>query len=160
MNDYNNSSDSSVPLSSRFQSLSPIANTVYDVPESADLSLTELSLNDRPAPSSPKQPFSLLARPPVAPEEPPAEKEAEGDRSEVQEVQEANRRSAARTREDRLRHDLFVLQKLNSAFAVYNDALSDTQSSTEVCLSASRCIRAHEQRTAHRRATGADKCVT
>ena len=36
------------------------------------------------------------------------------------------------SREERLQHDLFVLQKLNAAFSVYNTALKDTNSGTEV----------------------------
>jgi hypothetical protein len=42
---------------------------------------------------------------------------------------------AARSREEKLRSDLFVLRQLNGAFAAYNDALRATQSGTEV----SRC---------------------
>jgi hypothetical protein len=43
---------------------------------------------------------------------------------------------AARSREERLRSDLFVLRQLNGAFATYNDALRETQAGTEVscCL--------------------------
>lgn len=39
---------------------------------------------------------------------------------------------AARSREEKLRSDLFVLRQLNGAFAAYNDALRATQSGTEV----------------------------
>lgn len=42
---------------------------------------------------------------------------------------------AVRSREDKLRSDLFVLRQLNGAFAAYNDALRATQAGTEV----SRC---------------------
>lgn len=42
---------------------------------------------------------------------------------------------AARSREEKLRSDLFVLRQLNGAFAAYNDALRETQAGTEV----SRC---------------------
>lgn len=38
---------------------------------------------------------------------------------------------AARSREEKLRSDLFVLRQLNGAFAAYNDALRATQSGTE-----------------------------
>ena len=41
-------------------------------------------------------------------------------------------RKAARTREEKLQNDLFLLKKLNSAFSLYTDALRTTQSSTEV----------------------------
>ena len=43
------------------------------------------------------------------------------------------KRAAERTREERLRHDLYVLKKLNSAFFTFNDALKETKSGTEVC---------------------------
>jgi len=38
---------------------------------------------------------------------------------------------AARSREEKLRNDLFVLRQLNGAFAAYNDALQATQAGTE-----------------------------
>ena len=40
--------------------------------------------------------------------------------------------SVSRSREERLRHDLFVMRKLNDAFALYNDSLGSAQSATEV----------------------------
>ena len=39
---------------------------------------------------------------------------------------------AARSHEEKLRSDLFVLRQLNGAFAAYNDALRETQAGTEV----------------------------
>jgi len=39
-----------------------------------------------------------------------------------------------RSKEEKLQHDLFVLKKINSSFAVYRDALRDTQSANEVRL--------------------------
>lgn len=45
---------------------------------------------------------------------------------------------AARSREEKLRSDLFVLRQLNGAFAAYNDALRATQSGTEVSCCPSR----------------------
>jgi hypothetical protein len=44
----------------------------------------------------------------------------------------------ARSREEKLRSDLFVLRQLNGAFAAYNDALRATQSGTEVSCCPSR----------------------
>ncbi|KAI0256031.1 hypothetical protein BJV78DRAFT_1273017 [Lactifluus subvellereus] len=40
-------------------------------------------------------------------------------------------RLAAQSREEKLQSDLFVLRQLNGAFAVYNDALRETQAGTE-----------------------------
>jgi hypothetical protein len=42
--------------------------------------------------------------------------------------------NAAQLREEKLQNDLFVLRQLNSAFAVYNDALREAQAGTEVKL--------------------------
>ncbi|KAH8119552.1 hypothetical protein DFH11DRAFT_452689 [Phellopilus nigrolimitatus] len=139
--------ESPVPLKARFHSASPLADTTYGGPENADLSLSELSLNEKPGPSAgPSRPFSLLARPLRPPEpQPPepdiakleVEDEADGNDSDIVESEivvedeETRLKSMARTREERLRQNLFVLRKLNSGFAVYNDALSDTRSSTE-----------------------------
>lgn len=55
--------------------------------------------------------------------------EGEGEDEEA-EIRRA--RKAARTREEKLQNDLFLLKKLNSAFSLYTDALRATQSSTEV----------------------------
>ena len=52
------------------------------------------------------------------------------DEDEEAEIRRA--RKAARTREEKLQNDLFLLKKLNSAFSLYTDALRATQSSTEV----------------------------
>ncbi len=43
-----------------------------------------------------------------------------------------SKRSVAYNREERLRQDLFVLRKLNTAFSGYNEALGDVHSGTEV----------------------------
>ncbi|THH08380.1 hypothetical protein EW145_g2742 [Phellinidium pouzarii] len=130
--------ESSVPLRSRFYSASPIGDTTYDGQENADLSLSELSLNGKAeAGAGPSQPFSLLARPsqPSEPDITIQEDRNEDDviekEVEIVDDEEARTRSVARTRDERLRHDLFVLRKLNSGLAVYTDALSDTRSSTE-----------------------------
>lgn len=58
--------------------------------------------------------------------------EGEGDEGEDEEAQIRRARKAARTREEKLQNDLFLLKKLNSAFSLYTDALRATQSSTEV----------------------------
>lgn len=107
-------------------------------PGGADLSLSELSLsNQAQSKARRERPFSLLARPP-SPEEESAvvDEEEEGaggmDATMTQEEQERVRRAAAKAREERLRHDLFVLKKLNAAFDVYKEALRATKSSTEV----------------------------
>ena len=60
----------------------------------------------------------------------------EGD-GEDEEAQIKTARKAARTREEKLQNDLFLLKKLNSAFSLYTDALRATQSSTEVSNSPS-----------------------
>jgi len=41
---------------------------------------------------------------------------------------------AAQSREEKLKSDLFLLRRLNGAFEVYNDALREAQSGTEVSL--------------------------
>ena len=57
----------------------------------------------------------------------------EGEEEEEDEEAEIRRaRKAARTREEKLQNDLFLLKKLNGAFSLYTDALRATQSSTEV----------------------------
>ena len=58
--------------------------------------------------------------------------EGEEDEGEDEEAQIRRARKAARTREEKLQNDLFLLKKLNSAFSLYTDALRATQSSTEV----------------------------
>ena len=56
----------------------------------------------------------------------------EGGDGEDEEAQIRRARKAARTREEKLQNDLFLLKKLNGAFSLYTDALRATQSSTEV----------------------------
>ena len=58
------------------------------------------------------------------------EEEEEGDEDEEAQIRRA--RKAARTREEKLQNDLFLLKKLNNAFSLYTDALRSTQSSTDV----------------------------
>lgn len=113
-------------------------------PGGDDLSLSELSLSDRPLPGPPRRPkFSLLARPlqqepglvddsAVADDDAEPSEEGIIDRTMTQEDVEKTKRLAAKSREERLQHDLFILKKLNSAFETYKDALRETKSSTEV----------------------------
>jgi hypothetical protein len=50
-------------------------------------------------------------------------------------------RLAAQSRDEKLQSDLFVLRQMNGAFAIYNDALRETQAGTEVSGSAmSGCV--------------------
>ena len=130
-----NDSHSSVSLGNRFYSESPIADTSYDNAGDADLSLSELSVTDRPEPGSSRQPFSLLAKGALVSES-LSDKKAEGDNNEDQEPSEDNeenqRRSAVKAREERLTQDLFVLRKLNAAFSVYTDALCEARSARDV----------------------------
>ncbi|KAL6302117.1 hypothetical protein BKA93DRAFT_737588 [Sparassis latifolia] len=108
-------------------------------PGGADLSLSELSLPDRPGPSH-RRPFSLLAQPITHNEDDPdyspiaddnADAEGELDQTMTQEDVEKLKKLAAKAREEKLQHDLFILKKLNGAFEVYKDALKETKSSTE-----------------------------
>ncbi|KAI0044625.1 hypothetical protein FA95DRAFT_1562014 [Auriscalpium vulgare] len=115
------------PLSGPFVSSSSASHTGT---RGDDLSLSELSI---PEPRPPSRPFSLLAQPQLK-----ASTDAEGgDEGEEEELEgtgedeEKRRRLDARTREERLQNDLFVLRKLNNTFAIYNDALSEAQSATE-----------------------------
>lgn len=104
-----------------------------------DLSLSELSLSER-AQSKPghRRPFSLLARPESPDESAVADGDAEDgeepdmDGTMTQEDLEKARKLAAKTREEKLQHDLFTLKKLNAAFEVYKEALRETKSNTDV----------------------------
>jgi len=51
---------------------------------------------------------------------------------------EQDKRHAARLREEKLQSDIFILKKLNSSFALFNDALQDTRSANQVGLRAFR----------------------
>lgn len=107
-----------------------------------DLSLSELSIHDRPPPSRRK--FSLFAQPPSPQhaDESALEDEEEGEEGDVgdntpdqtmrpEEVERAQR-VAAKSREEKLQSDLYILKKLNAAFDIYKEALKETKSSTEV----------------------------
>ncbi|KAI0358366.1 hypothetical protein OH77DRAFT_1494089 [Trametes cingulata] len=107
-------------------------------PGGDDLSLSELSLSERAqTKSSHRRPFSLLARPQSPDESAVADEDAEeGEEGKVDETMtqediEKAKRLAAKTREEKLQHDLFILKKLNAAFEVYKDALRETKSSTD-----------------------------
>jgi hypothetical protein len=96
-----------------------------------DLSLSELSLSNRPTAT---RPFSLLARPqePTTPTH--VEDDAGADVEDVEYRADVNQTpTAARpTKEEKLRNDLFILRKLNSAFALYNEALAATEAGSDV----------------------------
>ena len=103
-------------------------------PGGDDLSLSELSLSYRPL----QPPFSLLARPPS-----PAHEEGDGlsydvdgdvldDSHQDGTDPEKAKRLAARLREEKLQSDAFILKKLNASFALFNEALSKTESANEV----------------------------
>lgn len=156
------SSDFTLPDSSnagsRLLSEDLFAPSSSNQPVLADLSLSDLSLDDRSKQNVggiPRRPFSLLAKPfqkkplfratqnesAIVDEEEEVgegedQEEAEEDeglnQTMTQEDLEARRREVAKTREEKLQNDLFVLRKLNGAFDVYKQALKDTKSSTEV----------------------------
>ena len=103
---------------------------------SDDLSLSELSIVPQP---SAARPFSLLARPPQQDPATPVRDPAidanveEGtSRANVSYAEGETEHVVTQTREEKLRSDLFTLRKLNSVFAVYNEALAATESGTEV----------------------------
>jgi len=112
-------------------------------PGGADLSLSELYISDRSEDASPQKPFSLLPQRAENEEgiryndeedvfgERDGEAEAGEDGATMTEKGKSSA-NTARMQEERLQHDLFVLKKLNSSFAMYNDALKDARSSTEV----------------------------
>lgn len=112
-------------------------------PGGADLSISELSLSDRDEISN--RPFSLLARPDPVPSTPPTKERELGDNSGEDEDpldldeegdetidQDKIKRIASRTREEKLRSDIFILRKLNAAFAAFNEGLEDAGSANEV----------------------------
>jgi hypothetical protein len=91
-----------------------------------DLSLSELSLSGRSNQTNERvEDFDDAEE---------LQEDIPGDEEDVIDPEELARRKrqAAKTREEKLQHDLFLLKKLNGAFALYTDALRATQSSTEV----------------------------
>ncbi|KZT28988.1 hypothetical protein NEOLEDRAFT_1128489 [Neolentinus lepideus HHB14362 ss-1] len=115
---------------------SPLFHTQSNTgPGGDDLSLSELSLNNKPA--APRKRFSLFAHPQHEESvdqdegtEAEAEDEAE-DEEEDEEEAEKRQRAAARTREEKLQHDLFILRKLNTSFSVFNEGLLEAKTSSE-----------------------------
>lgn len=114
-------------------------------PGGDDLSLSELSLSERPQPPPSRRPkFSLLAQPlpqdvsshsddsAIAEEDAEEDVQVGLDHTMTQEDVERAKKLAARTREEKLQHDLFILKKLNTAFEVYKEALKEAKSGTEV----------------------------
>lgn len=112
-----------------------------------DLSLSELSLQDRPV-QPPRRKFSLFAQPlsPQAADESAVveEEEAEGGGGALDEdvfnetmrpedIEKAQRVSA-KSREEKLQHDLSTLRKINASFDLYKQALKETRSNTDVSL--------------------------
>jgi hypothetical protein len=107
-------------------------------PGGDDLSLSELSLADRPTPRpSTSVPFGLDQS--VDDDDDPFNDDSvygDRDKDEVEkpENDEQTKRQAAKAREEKLQRDLFILKKLNSSFAAFNEVLKDTQTGTEVCF--------------------------
>ena len=122
----------SLPSQDRLLSESLIFGSRSSEPDNSDLLLSDLSI--KPDRAREKRPFSLLARP-LADETVILDDEQQGDANTTmtQEDMENAKRQAARTREEKLQHDLFVLKKLNSAFEVYKGALQEAKSATDVC---------------------------
>ncbi|TFK21969.1 hypothetical protein FA15DRAFT_672009 [Coprinopsis marcescibilis] len=110
-----------------------------------DLSLSDLSLDQTIR--VPAAPFTLLSKPiSRISDEPrtagikssarladPEEQEQyeEHPRGDEQEDEETSRKRVAKAREEKLQSDLFVLKKLNAAFATFNEALDETGSANQ-----------------------------
>ncbi|KAK7692763.1 hypothetical protein QCA50_004396 [Cerrena zonata] len=122
----------SLPSQDRLLSESLIFSSgSHSEPDNSNLSLSDLSLgHDQP---KDKRPFSLFARPPIDESAIADDDEQHGemDATMTQEDLENAKRQAARTREEKLQHDLFILKKLNSAFEVYKGALREAKSATD-----------------------------
>lgn len=136
---YTNPHNDSRLLSEPSLSAASTASSSRTGPGGDDLSLSELSLSERPqSKAARRRPFSLLAQP-RSPDESAldddgySEADVEGlDTTMTQEEAEKARRLTAKTREEKLQNDLFVLKKLNAAFEIYKDALRETKSGTDV----------------------------
>jgi hypothetical protein len=135
----------------------PFHPSSHTGPGGADLSLSELCISDRWEDGTVSKPFSLL------PQRDTHHKEPEDDDDDAVSVQgglldgaaggdevvvDKGKRSLneTRTREERLQHDLFVLKKLNASFSVYNEALNDARSSTEVSFCFADCTSTSSQK--------------
>ena len=103
-------------------------------PGGDDLSISELSLSDHPR--TLEKPFSLLA---------PGVQGHLHTHQGDQEVEEQNvpglvgraegeQRNTSAAREEKLQGDIFVLKKLNASFALFNDALQDTNMANQVAV--------------------------
>lgn len=99
-----------------------------------DLSLSELSLSHRQ--DQTQERVDLRASDDENDQNPRSEEEEEVDAEELAK----RKRQAVKLREEKLQHDIFLLKKLNGAFALYTDSLRSAQSSTEVCLMVSKLI--------------------
>jgi hypothetical protein len=112
-------------------------------PGGDDLSISELSLSDRVRVF--QRPFSLLAQPQVAqepttpnrdgsdvPYDGEGELEGELDQDQNDVDAEKNKRLTAKSREEKLQSDAFILKKLNASFALFNETLADTAAANEV----------------------------
>ncbi|OAX39979.1 hypothetical protein K503DRAFT_849214 [Rhizopogon vinicolor AM-OR11-026] len=123
----------------------PFDSHSHTGPGGADLSLSELSISDKDTEKfhfHDKPRFSLLAPPAstshsFSPDQSGIEEDDEyeeegneGD-SENADLTMIGRIAAAKSREDKLQSDLFILKKLNASFALFNDALRSTQTATE-----------------------------
>lgn len=127
---------------------SPLFRSTHTGPGGADLSLSELYISDRSEDGTASKPFSLLpqrdahGRKPGHDESeavyPQDNDEADNDDGTITNKGKKSL-DEARTREERLQHDLFLLRKLNASFSLYNDALKDTKSSTEVLFRSFDC---------------------
>lgn len=146
---FDDSADMSFPESgeSRLMSESLFSGSSSQTgPGGDDLSLSELSLSDRTALF--QKPFSLLAQPePATPVqsgshsrddaeedgEDGGDIDSEGEGNTIlAEEDERIKRNSAKTREEKLQSDIFILKKLNASFALFNEALEDTESANEV----------------------------
>ncbi|KAF9029030.1 hypothetical protein BDZ89DRAFT_739534 [Hymenopellis radicata] len=109
---FADSSDISFPAGgSNLLSESPLLNSSETGPGGDDLSLSELSLSDRTV--------TYDDRPST-----PGQDDGEANA-------EAVRKVVARTREESLQSDLFILKKLNTSLTLYNEALDSTDSATD-----------------------------
>ncbi len=135
-------SDFSLPTASgsRLLSDSPLVLPSHSLsfsntgPGGDDLSLSELSIADRTS-SIFSKPFTLLAEP--SPPEKPADTSGNGSSNaapeETAEVDKRSRRQVdEKQREEKLRSDLFILKKLNSAFSLFHEALDESGSANKV----------------------------
>ncbi|KAI9569675.1 hypothetical protein HD554DRAFT_501441 [Boletus coccyginus] len=119
-----------------------VSSHIHTGPGGADLSLSELSLSDKPySRDGPR--FSLLAPPPapfcfsadqstiIEGEECEEGADISVDGHDGADDTVMERIVAEKAREEKLQSDLFILKKLNASFAVLNEALQATKGATE-----------------------------